>query len=201
MAWGRISAEGTPLRDHEGLPVPVTTAGPSLDRDPSRMRNDINRLAAEHPDLEALIIDRLYQNLLLLLARRPDLQEARAYIAELRVTMDERMLRGLVCLPPVEPPTKAQRAGGLRRPAPIVVAGTRVPGRPASRGPAARHGPGSCSWERYRDACDRTPPPHTYRSIAPQFLTLDGHRGADPEYVRKLVRRFGPPPDGHAGGA
>jgi hypothetical protein len=201
MAWGRISAEGTPLRDHEGLPVPTTTAVPSLERDPSGMRNDINRLASELQDLDPLVVERLYQNLLLLLGRRPGLQEARAYIAELRVTMDERMLRGLVCLPPVEPPTKAQRAGGPRRPASIVVAGTRDPGRPATRGPGRPSWTRELFWERYRDACARTSPPHTYRSIAPQFLTLDGHRGADPEYVRKLVRRFGPPPDGRAGGA
>jgi hypothetical protein len=164
------------------------------------MRGDINRLAAEHSDLEALIIDRLYQHLLLLLARQPTLDEARAYIVELRSTMTESMLRGLVCLPPVEPPRTPPPAGGPRSSAPIVVVGTRVGGRPATRGPGRPSWTPELFWARHRDACDRTPPPHTYRSIAPRFLTLDGHRGADPEYVRKLVRRFGPPPDGPAEG-
>jgi hypothetical protein len=179
------------LRDHEGL-LPATDPADLLER-PSRMRNDINRLATELHDLDPHLVERLYQNVLLLLGRRPGLPEVRAYIAELRVTMDERMLRGLVCLPPVEPPTTAADA---RRPAaPIVVVGTRVPGGRATRGPGRPSWTRELFWARYRDACARTEPPHTYRSVAPQFLTLDGHRGADPEYLRKLVRRYGLPPE------
>jgi hypothetical protein len=50
-------------------------------------------------------------------------------------------------------------------------------------------------WARYRDARARATPPYTYRAIAPHFQTLDDTRGTDPEYVRKLVRRFGLPPE------
>ncbi|HSW42850.1 MAG TPA: hypothetical protein VLM76_10105 [Patescibacteria group bacterium] len=50
-------------------------------------------------------------------------------------------------------------------------------------------------WARYRDARARATPPHTYRSIAPHFKTLDGNVGTEPEYVRKLVRRFDLPPE------
>ena len=32
------------------------------------------------------------------------------------------------------------------------------------------------------------------RSIAPHFETLDGTRGTDPEYLRKLLGRHGMPP-------
>jgi hypothetical protein len=38
-------------------------------------------------------------------------------------------------------------------------------------------------------------PPLTYRNIAPHFETLDGNVGMDPEYLRKLVSRFGLPSD------
>ena len=50
-------------------------------------------------------------------------------------------------------------------------------------------------WTRYRDARDLARPPYTNKSIAPHFELLDGTRGADPDHVRRLVRRFGLPPD------
>lgn len=50
-------------------------------------------------------------------------------------------------------------------------------------------------WARYRDACARATPPYTHSSVAPEFELLDGTRGTDPEYLRKLVRKHGRPPD------
>ena len=50
-------------------------------------------------------------------------------------------------------------------------------------------------WARYREARGRATPPYTYRAVAMHFEILDGTRGTDPEYLRKLVRRYGLPPD------
>lgn len=50
-------------------------------------------------------------------------------------------------------------------------------------------------WARYRDACTRATPPYTYASVAPDFETLDGTRGTEPDYLRKLVRKHGLPPE------
>jgi hypothetical protein len=49
-------------------------------------------------------------------------------------------------------------------------------------------------WARYRAARGRTDPPHTNASIAANLEMLDGATGTDPDYLRKLVQRFGLPP-------
>lgn len=49
-------------------------------------------------------------------------------------------------------------------------------------------------WSRYRDALGRTAPPHTNASIAAHLEMLDGELGTEPDYLRKLVKRFGLPP-------
>jgi len=54
-------------------------------------------------------------------------------------------------------------------------------------------------WARYRDACARATPPYTYPSVAPHFEILDGTRGTTPDYLRKLVRAHGLPPDWEPG--
>lgn len=60
--------------------------------------------------------------------------------------------------------------------------------------------PGRPAWTpelfraRYREARDRTDPPHTNASIAANLEMLDGATGTDPDYLRKLVQRFGLPP-------
>lgn len=53
-------------------------------------------------------------------------------------------------------------------------------------------------WARYRDACARATPPYTYASVAPHFETLDRTRGTEPDYLRKLVRKHGLPPEWEA---
>jgi hypothetical protein len=60
--------------------------------------------------------------------------------------------------------------------------------------------PGRPAWTaelfhaRYREALDRTDPPHKNASIAANLEMLDGEMGTDADYLRKLVQRFGLPP-------
>lgn len=49
-------------------------------------------------------------------------------------------------------------------------------------------------WSHFRDARSRSAPPHTYAAIAAHFEMLDGELGTEPDYLRKLARRFGLPP-------
>jgi hypothetical protein len=64
-----------------------------------------------------------------------------------------------------------------------------------TRGPGRPPWTAEKFWARYREACARATPPYTYPSVAPHFEVLDGTRGTDPEYLRKLVRKHGLPPD------
>jgi hypothetical protein len=83
------------------------------------------------------------------------------------------------------------------RPA-LITTGDEVEAKRADRQVAVR-GPGRPGWTaelfrtRYQEARGRAKPPYTYRAIAPYFEMLDGTRGTDPDYVRKLVRRHGLP--------
>lgn len=67
--------------------------------------------------------------------------------------------------------------------------------------PAVRRGRGrppwtaDLFWSRYREAVARARAPHTYDALAPHFERLDGTVGTEPDYLRKLVGRFGLPPD------
>ena len=62
---------------------------------------------------------------------------------------------------------------------------------------AARR-PGRPGWTdelfrtRYQEARDRAKPPYTFRAIASHFEALDGTRGVDPDWLRKLVGRYRP---------
>ena len=64
--------------------------------------------------------------------------------------------------------------------------------------PGAGDGPG---WTpelfaaRYRAARERATPPYTDQSIAAHLEMLDGETGTEPDYLRKLVKRFGLPAD------
>lgn len=68
-------------------------------------------------------------------------------------------------------------------------------------GPAPRRGRGrppwtaQLFWARYREAVARVKPPHTYDAVAPHFERLDGSVGTTPDFLRKLVGRFGLPAD------
>lgn len=50
-------------------------------------------------------------------------------------------------------------------------------------------------WARYREARGRATPPYTDRAVAPYFETLDGTHGTNPDYLRKLARKHGRPPE------
>jgi hypothetical protein len=52
---------------------------------------------------------------------------------------------------------------------------------------------GSAFALRYVDACIRTTPPYTPRSVAPDFIALDRTHGISPDHLRRLIRRFGLP--------
>ena len=65
--------------------------------------------------------------------------------------------------------------------------GSRRAGRPAWTSDLFR--------SRYRDALARTDPPHTNASIAAHFEMLDREMGVEADYLRKLVKRFGLPPE------
>ena len=146
--------------------------------DPLLMLADIARLASETPDLDAGLIRAIYQHQILSTGRQPTLRQAREYIGHLTSRLDDATIRVTLGL---EPLPKAMRE------------------TPPSLGRARRLGrPGWTAelfWARYREALGRTKPPHAYASIAEHLEMLDGERGTEPGYLRKLLRRFGPPPE------
>ncbi len=176
--------------------------------DPLIMSADIARVASERPELGAELVQALYQHLVLIEGRQPAIDELREYVDRLS-SLDEHALRQRLGL-------AARRQRGPRAPAkpgrgrptepgkPVFATSdeiepTRADRRRAARGPGRPGWTAELFWTRYQEALDRATPPYTYRSIAPHFETLDGTRGTDPEYVRKLVGRHGLPPDWEPG--
>jgi hypothetical protein len=72
----------------------------------------------------------------------------------------------------------------------------KLAGRSASARPAPARGPGrpgwtqETFWTRYREAEEGTEPPRTNATVAANFQALDGTIGVDPDYLRRLRRRF-----------
>ena len=151
--------------------------------DPLIMSADIARVAAERSEHDEELIQALYQHLVLIEGRQPTIGELRQYVDRVS-SLDQDKLR--------------QRLGlaARRRRRDRVQSGPR---RRTVRGPGRPGWTDELFWSRYEQAMERAAPPFTYRSIAPHFETLDGTRGTDPEYVRKLVRRHGLPPDQPSG--
>ena len=153
------------------------------------MRDHIKRIRAEFPALDADVIERIYQMLVVALSRQPTEDEFRARVAELS-RYDDVTLRDMLWL---SPKTGARASDGAYSPAVSSGAADRGGARSVRR-------PGRPGWTtalfraRYREACGRSSPPHSFRSVAPNFDTLDGHRGIDPDHLRKLAGRFGLPP-------
>jgi len=178
--------------------------------DPLIMSADIARVAAERPQLGGELVQALYQHLVLIEGRQPSLDELREYVDRLS-SLDEHALRQRLGLMARRKRSHdAPRAANHRRPAEpatAVIAARdgvephRAQRRRLSRGPGRPGWTDELFWARYQEALDRATPPHTYRSIAPHFETLDGTRGTDPEYVRKLVGRHGLPPAVEPGSA
>lgn len=177
--------------------------------DPLIMSADIARMASERPELGEELTRALYQHLALIEGRQPTIDELRDYVERVS-SLDESALRqrlGLVSPRRRGPRPPAKPDGGRPAQPGSAVMTSREGIQPtrADRRTARRPGrPGwtdELFWMRYQEALDRATPPYTYRSIAPHFETLDGTRGTDPEYVRKLVGRHGLPPDRERGSA
>ena len=137
---------------------------------------DIARLRSEFADLHPKLVEALFHHLEKTRGEQPGSKRARAYIKRVR-SLDPATLWKRLRLPTPPPEDEpASRTTPPRR---------RRAGRPAWTA--------ELFWARYRDACARATPPLTYQAVAPHFMTLDGTIGTSPEYLRKLVRRFGLP--------
>lgn len=176
--------------------------------DPLIMSADIARMASERPEFDGELVQALYQHLVLIEGRQPALDELRDYVERVS-SLDQDTLRQRLGL--VARRRRGARAPAMRgrgRPTELgkaematrdEIEPTRADRRRAARGPGRPGWTDELFWTRYQQALDRATPPYTYRSIAPHFETLDGTRGTDPEYVRKLVARHGLPPDWEPG--
>ena len=153
-------------------------------------RADILAALDEQPDRDYDIVEGLYGYFVAVRGRQPEPDEFRAYVHHISSSFEWRDLWELFS--PHSPLTEEEKAARLGRVAPGMAAGTAAP-------PRFRPGrPGwtpELFWARYLDACARSTPPHSFRSVAPNFDTLDGVRGIDPDHLRKLARRFGLPPE------
>lgn len=146
--------------------------------DPLLMLADIARLASDHPDLDEALVRAIYQHQTLTTGRQPTLRQAREYIGHLTTRLGDATIRVTLGLPPVT--TVRNSASGTP------VAHPRRAGRPGWTQ--------ELFWTRYRDALGRAEAPHTNASIAAHLEMLDGELGTEPDYLRKLVKRFALPP-------
>ena len=156
--------------------------------DPLLMRADIARVETERPDLDHTIVRGLYEHFFDVQGRQPTLVEFHDYVDHITSSIEWLDLWERFS---AHEPTEEERAGlleGVTPGAPPVTMGRRPrhPGRPGWTA--------ELFWARYREALAKAPPPRTYRVVAPLFVALDGTEGTSPEYLRKLVRRFGLPP-------
>jgi hypothetical protein len=138
---------------------------------------DISQLQSEFAHLHPMLVEALFHHLAKTRGEQPGIKRARAYIKRVR-SLDPATLWKRLRLPmppPEDEPTSRTTAPRRRR-----------PGRPGWSA--------ELFWARYDEACERADPPHTYRAVARHFVTIDGTTGTSPEYLRKLVHRFGLPP-------
>jgi hypothetical protein len=115
------------------------------------------------------------------------------------LSSDARRLLDAALAAAVEPTPLNETSTSEPGPRPITTGGEGEAKR-ADRFGVAR-GPGRPGWTaelfrtRYAAAEGRAKPPYTYAAVAPYFEMLDGTRGTDPEYFRKLVRRYRETPE------
>ena len=161
--------------------------------DPLLMSADIARVAAERPELDEALLGAIYQHLVLIEGRQPTVDELREYVDRVSC-LDQDTLRQRLGLARA-PGRAAAGPERLSRPARSGDARRGCRRRPARRRPA----PGPPGWTpelfaaRYRAARERATPPYTDQSIAAHLEMLDGETGTEPDYLRKLVKRFGLP--------
>lgn len=185
--------------------------------DPLIMSADIARVAAERRELDEDVIAALYQHRVLIEGRQPTVDAFREYVDRVS-SLDQDTLRQRLGLGRRKRSTRARSPRGRRGPTttPSTAAdevavgaeahadGGREPAEGAGQDPVDHaneiRGPGRPGWTsdlfstRYQAALDRATPPYTHRSIADQFEMLDGTVGADPDHLRKLLKRYGRPP-------
>jgi hypothetical protein len=165
------------LRLEEDGDVVVLRAPVRNHPDPILMRAHINRVVSEFPALDPVLIERIYQHLVVVRLRQPTRDELREYVVELTSSVDEATLRGLLGLAP------PSRGAGTTRPQ------RSASGQDPEDGSRATRRSGRPAWTaelfraRYRDACARSTPPHSFRSVARRgptnqetravFMTLD----------------------------
>jgi hypothetical protein len=159
--------------------------------DPLLMSADIARVAAERPELDEDLLGAIYQHLVLIEGRQPTVDELREYVDRVSC-LDQDTLRQRLGLAP-------RRVRGRRSRTGAPSAQRATPATPlASPRRAARHR-GRPGWTpelfatRYQAARGRATPPYTDQSIAAHLEMLDGETGTEPDYLRKLVKRFGLP--------
>jgi hypothetical protein len=156
------------------------------------MLADIALLEAERPDLDVVLIAAIYHHLLGIEERQPTLDEFRVYVDRVSCLGEEALRQELEV---VEIGRDWARVAADR---PAAADGTRSAGTDTAPLDAPRLGRPGWTVElfaaRYQAAKARATPPYTYRSIAAHFEMLDGTVGADPDHLRKLVRRYGPAP-------
>jgi hypothetical protein len=159
--------------------------------DPLLMLADIALLEAERPDLDVVLIAAIYHHLLAIEERQPTLDEFRAYVDRVSCLGEEALRQELEVV-------DIGRGWTRVRPGRPAADGTPRPRTDAAPLDAPRLGRPGWTVElfatRYQAAKARATPPYTYRSIAAHFEMLDGTVGADPDHLRKLVRRYGPAP-------
>lgn len=187
--------------------------------DPLIMSADIARVASERPELAQDVIAALYQHRVLIEGRQPTVDAFREYVDRVS-SLDQETLRQRLGLGRRK---RGPRAATARRPMGSIRTPTKTAAAVATgagaqevseHGPAdaeashaesvdrrsAGRGPGRPGWTRdlfstrYQAALDRATPPYTHQSIADQFEMLDGSIGADPDHLRKLLKRYGRPP-------
>ena len=180
----------SPGPEMTGAPLSEGTHMAKLDR--LLMRADIIHVEDERPDLDHTIVRGLYEHFVDMQGRQPSFDEFRDYVDRITSSIEWLDLWEQFSphVPSVEERAAHEEATPQRDPSPE----GRVTVARHSRGPGRPGWTAELFWARYRDALGRTEPPHSYRALALQFQTLDGPRGIDPDHLRKLVRRFGPPP-------
>jgi hypothetical protein len=184
--------------------------------DPLIMSADIARVAAERPELDEDLVQALYQHLVLIQGRQPTVDEVREYVDRVS-SLDHDRLRQRLGLGRRKRGSRGRTASGRRGPSSASTAADgvavgagahpearREPAEAAGQDPVdhanAVRGPGRPGWTsdlfstRYQAALDRATRPYTHQSIADQFEMLDGTVGADPDHLRKLLKRYGRPP-------
>lgn len=169
----------------------MPSASPMRHPDPLIMSADIARVAAERPELDEELLTALYQHLVLIEGRQPTIDELREYVDRVSC-LDQHTLRQRLGLAPRR--ARNRRSRGVELPGGRLTPATLT----ASSHRAGRHR-GRPGWTpelfaaRYRAARQRATPPYTDQSIAAHLEMLDGETGTEPDYLRKLVKRFGLP--------